>query len=263
MEYLLFTLIGLGVGIFGTLVGIGGGLICVPLFIFAMTDGGIWPYFTAAPQIVGTSLFIVLLNALSGSLAYLRQRRVFMRAAIPFALATLPGAFFGSYIADTFNGPRLYLYFGAFQLSMSIIMYWNATHKPRTDILEIPPDFKFNAALGIVSSMGVGFISSMFGIGGGVIHVPLLVYLLGFPVHIATATSQFILMISSAIGVVSHFYLSHIIWPPAIGIGLGATIGAQLGAKISRRTRSKVILVLLSCAMFALGVRLIFLSGAL
>ena len=66
---------------------------------------------------------------------------------------------------------------------MAVIMYWNSTHKPRTDIPELPDDFRYNRTPGILASLGVGFISSMFGIGGGVIHVLPAVYLLGFPVR--------------------------------------------------------------------------------
>lgn len=261
MEFVLFLLLGVGVGAFGTLVGIGGGLICMPIFILLMSDGGILPYFSSAPQIAGTSLVIVLANAVSGTLAYIRQKRVYFNAAIPFAIATLPGAFLGSYIVDKFTHEMLDLYFGAFLVVMAFIMYWNSTHKYHTDTKELPPNFKYNRSIGIFSSMGVGFLSSIFGIGGGVIHVPLMVYLLHFPVHVATATSHFVLAVSALSGVVSHFFLGHIVWIPAICIGLGACIGAQIGAKISKKTKSKVILALLSLAMFALGIRLMLLGS--
>ena len=89
-----------------------------------------------------------------------------------------------------------------------------------------------------------------------------MIYLLGFPVHIATATSHFVLAVSSFMGVVSHFMLDHIVWLPAISLGIGASIGAQLGAKLSKKTKPKLILILLSCAVFALGVRLILLGTA-
>ena len=118
IDILLFLILGLFVGTFGTLVGIGGGLICVPIFIFFLSDGGIYPYFHTAAQITGTSLVIVLSNALSGTLAYIRQQRVFFPAAVPFALATLPGAFLGSYIVDDFTGPMLYISYGSFLLVM-------------------------------------------------------------------------------------------------------------------------------------------------
>ena len=91
--------------------------------------------------------------------------------------------------------------------------------------------------------------------------MPLMVYLLGFPVHTATATSHFVLAVSALMGVLSHFILSHIVWVPALGIGIGAVIGAQIGAKISKKTKSKVILALLSLSMFVLGLRLIFVGS--
>ena len=261
MEIFFFLLLGLGVGTFGTLVGIGGGLICVPIFILFLSAGTSHPFFATAAQITGTSLVIVMANALSGTLAYIRQKRVYFPAAVPFALATLPGAFFGSYIVDRFNQPMLNLYFGIFLLFMASLMYINSRRKPPVDIDQLPENFTYNKSIGILSSFGVGFLSSIFGIGGGVIHVPLMIYLLGFPVHMATATSHFVLACSAAFGVVSHFMLDHIIWLPAICISIGAAIGAQIGAKISKKTKSKVILALLSLAMFALGCRLILMGS--
>lgn len=81
MDFFLFTLpLGAGVGIFGTLVGIGGGLILVPLFILCLPST-----FPEAPQVIGTSLFVAL-NALSGTFAYIRQRRVFLKLLFPLLL---------------------------------------------------------------------------------------------------------------------------------------------------------------------------------
>ncbi len=261
MEILLFLLLGTGVGIFGSLVGIGGGLICVPVFIFFMSEGGIYPYFSTAAQITGTSLFIVLANAMSGAWAYIRQKRVFFHSAIPFAIATLPGAFLGSWIVDKFTVGMLNLYYGIFIGCMAMLMYWNATRAKHENLLEIPEGFQYNRCIGIVASMGVGFLSSIFGVGGGIIHVPMMVYVLDFPVHIATATSCFILAVSALAGTVTHVLLDHVVWLPAICISIGAAIGAQIGARISRKTRSKTILILLSLAMLCVSVRLII-SGS-
>ena len=261
MEFLLFLLLGTGVGIFGSLVGIGGGLICVPVFIFFMSEGGIYPYFSTAAQITGTSLFIVLANAMSGAWAYIRQKRVFFHAAIPFAIATLPGAFLGSWIVDKFTVGMLNLYYGIFIGCMAMLMYWNATRAKHENMLAVPEGFQYNRSIGIVASMGVGFLSSIFGVGGGIIHVPMMVYVLDFPVHIATATSCFILAVSALGGTVTHVLLDHVVWLPAVCISIGAAAGAQIGARISRRTRSKTILVLLALAMLCVSVRLII-SGS-
>ena len=86
----------------------------------------------------------------------------------------------------------------------------------------------------------------------------MMVFILGFPAHIAVATSTFILMVSSAVGVVSHAFLDHIVWIPAIAVGCGAMVGAQIGALISKKSRPRIIIVLLSCVMFLLGGQFIY-----
>ncbi len=151
MDIILFLLLGIGVGTFGTLVGIGGGLICVPIFILFLSDGGVYPYFHTAGQIAGTSLVVVMANAMSGTLAYIRQKRVLFSAAIPFAIATLPGAVLGSWIVSNFSTETLDLYFGIFLLLMSIIMYWNSTHKPVSNAMDVSEDFHYNRTLGIIA----------------------------------------------------------------------------------------------------------------
>lgn len=256
MEVILLFLLGLAIGTFGTLVGIGGGLIMIPLFLLAMTPST----FTTAQQAIGTSLFVVFLNALSGTYAYIRQKKVFFDAAISFALATIPGAFLGSYLADYFTGAGFSMTFGTFLIAMSFIMYWKSATKRATATAFDKETFTYNKTLGIIISGIVGFLSSILGIGGGVVHVPLMIYALGFPAHVATATSHAVLAVSSFTGVLSHYLLDHIVWIPAVSIGIGAVLGAQYGAKLSKKTKPKSIVILLSAALLCLGLRLIFLT---
>lgn len=259
LEFVLLFILGIGVGTFGTLVGIGGGLIMIPIFTYFLTPS----IFQSAPEIIGTSLFGVFLNAISGTIAYIRQHRVYFKAAVPFALATLPGAYLGGIAADYFTGPTFGLAYGSFLLITSFIMYWNSNNKKVVAGHFDESAFKRYRWLGIFLSMGVGFISSIFGIGGGVVHVPVMIYILSFPPHMATATSHFVLAVSSFMGVISHIIMEHIVWKPAIAVGIGAVIGAQIGAKLSRSTRPRIIVVLLSLAMFLLGVRMVTESGLL
>ena len=104
LDFIELFILGIGVGSFGALVGIGGGLIMVPLFMyFMMPPSG--STFANVQEVVGTSLFGVLLNALSGTWAYFRQKRIILSVAMPFALATVPGAFLGSYVSEWFSAP--------------------------------------------------------------------------------------------------------------------------------------------------------------
>lgn len=239
------------VGSFGALMGIGGGLLMIPIFLFVLN----YP----AQQTIGTSLFIVFLNALSGTIAYLYQKKIFQHAAIRFGIATIPGAFLGGYAAQYFTGTGFSLAFGTFLILMSILIALKSVPKGTSEEFD-EKTFQYNSSLGIVSSIGVGFLSSILGVGGGLIHVPLMIYLLNFPTHIATATSTCILAISSFSGVISHFMLGHVLWIPAICIGGGAILGAQIGAKMAKKTKARVIVHVLAVLIFSMGIKFVLTS---
>lgn len=249
----LFSL-GFLVGAFGTLIGVGGGIIFVPVFLLV---------FHWTPQAsIGTSLAVVFFNAISGSIAYIRQKKVYYDAAIRFALATLPGAFIGSYLAEYFTNSSFRIAFGILLMVMAALTYFRPSKKSeQTDFDE--KSFHYNRTQGIVLSALVGFLSSILGIGGGIIHVPAMVYLLSFPPHIATATSHFVLAISSLFGVISHFLLDNILVKPALIIGSGAILGAQLGARLSLKVKSRSIMLILAISLFLLGLRLILTANSI
>lgn len=112
--------------------------------------------------------------------------------------------------------------------------------------------------LGVVCSFFVGFISSIFGIGGGIVHVPMMVFILGFPPQIAVATSTFVLFVSAVMGVSSHALLGHIIWGPALMIGVGCVVGAQIGARIAKKSRPRILVLLLSFLVFLIALEFIW-----
>ncbi|MDP2726854.1 MAG: sulfite exporter TauE/SafE family protein, partial [Dehalococcoidia bacterium] len=83
-------------------------------------------------------------------------------------------------------------------------------------------------------------------------------HLFFFPAHIATATSQFILAITTGVGAASHLALGHVLLGPALSMGVGVVVGAPLGAALSRRLRGTLIVRLLSLALILAGARLIW-----
>ncbi len=258
LELIEYLILGVGVGTFGALLGLGGGIILVPLFMMFM----IAPHgttFDNVQQVVGTSLFVVLCNSISGTFAYIRQKRIFMRAALPFAIATMPGAFLGGYISEWFSGPSFSLFFGISLMCLAAVMIFRANAKKGLKTVdEFDPQGDLNIKLGVVCSFFVGFLSSILGIGGGIIHVPMMTFVLGFPAQIAVATSTFALMVSAVVGVASHALLHHIIWGPAVMIGVGAVAGAQIGAMISKKSKPKMLVTLLSIVMVLLGAQFIW-----
>lgn len=254
MGLLGFVLLGVAVATLGTIIGAGGGIIFVPVFLY------FFPEWTPA-MVVGTSLFTVTCNAISGSIAYVKQKKVLYSAAILFSIATFPGAILGAKSIAYLNEMEFRFWFGLFLVFISgLIGYKNYNKGVRKEESLTLEELTYNKPLGVVISMVVGFISSIFGIGGGLIHVPALIYLMGFPTHMATATSHFILAISTFIGSVTHFMENHIVFAVAIPCSIGAIIGAQLGAYISKRLQARTILMGLSVGVGLLGLRLIYTS---
>lgn len=253
MEVAGFLALGVLVGLLGALLGIGGGMVIVPLLVF------VWDY---EPQLaIGTSVLVVLLNAVSGTWGYIRQKKVCVDAALKFAVATVPGAFLGSYAAEYLQGRLFYLVFGAFFALAAINMYRKANREStiqtfRDDVPEV-----YNWQLGVLCSIGVGFLASILGIGGGIVHVPFMVYVLNFPVHVAIATSTCILAVSSLAGLVSHAMLGHIVWTSGLAIGAGAFIGAQGGVALAQRLQSGILMKLASVLVLITGIK--FLMNAL
>jgi uncharacterized membrane protein YfcA len=263
VEIATLAAAGFFAGIFGTMVGIGGGIIFVPVFLL---------FFHFTPQeAIGTSLVAVFFNALSGSISYLRQKRVDIRSGWKFALATLPGAGLGAWVARFFNSMVLELVFGLLLVAVAIFISLRGEPRQRDQkdnaytrtLVDYRGEvFKYSprVGVGIGLSFLVGILSSLLGIGGGIIHVPALIFLLGFPVHIATATSHFVLAISTLFGGGAHLALGNVLIVPAIIVAALAIPGAQLGAILSRRAKGRLIARLLAVALLLGGVRLLLKS---
>jgi uncharacterized membrane protein YfcA len=121
--------------------------------------------------------------------------------------------------------------------------------------------FRADVRLGALLSVGVGFLSSFLGIGGGVVHVPLLVAVLGFPTHIATATSHFVLTFMALTATITHVlagtFHHGLGLRRAAALSVGVVIGAQLGAHLSQRLSGRLIHRLLAAGLLVLGVRLV------
>ncbi|HYC29750.1 MAG TPA: sulfite exporter TauE/SafE family protein, partial [Chitinophagaceae bacterium] len=188
MTQILFLIgIGLAVGCIGTLIGAGGGFILVPVLLF------IFP--KLPPEAVTSiSLGVVFLNATSGSIAYAKMRRIDYKSAAMFALATLPGAVLGAYFTSAIPRHVFDILLGALLILIAAFLLikpqyrkplkgsqtWGIVHRSVTDNKGNHYEYSFNKWTGIGLSFVVGYISSLLGIGGGIIHVPALTSLLNF-----------------------------------------------------------------------------------
>lgn len=250
---MIFLLIGLFIGTLGTLVGAGGGFILIPVLMYY------YPTFTPA-KIAAISMLAVCLNAISGSIAYTLKKQIHWKSAFLFSLAAAPGVFMGTALNSFVDRKSFVLVFGILIICLAIYTYL----KSRQQIILIKENEqgfildKKKAYLGTGISVIVGVVSSFLGIGGGIIHVPLLGTVLNYPIHLAAGTSHFILALSSALAVFDHWTRHNygtidvvIIW--MLG---GIILGAQLGAALSKYVESHRILKILSAALLIGGIRL-------
>jgi uncharacterized membrane protein YfcA len=239
--------IGFIVGTLGTIIGSGGGFLLVPILL--LLD----PHM--APQVVtGISLAVVFFNAASGSFAYARMGRIEYKGGIAFAIAALPGAVGGAYL--TSHIPRRVFdgIFGCLMVAASV--YLMTTAEEKTEGAQLGT---YNMWLGVAISVGVGFLSSVLGIGGGIIHVPALTHALQFPVHIATATSHFVLTFTALAATLIHLANGTLTgqWSEILWISVGAIAGAQAGAQLSSRVKGSWILRGLAAGLGLLGIRIL------
>jgi uncharacterized membrane protein YfcA len=274
-EYLWLFPLGLLIGTFGTLIGAGGGFILVPILLLVYPN-------EKAELITSISLAVVFFNAMSGSAAYARMKRVDYKSGVIFSPATIPGATVGALATSHVSRGAFDLLFGLLMVLAAIYLWVSATKRPVvdsefkvdasletnrsrwtvrhfTDTEGVHYRYSFDPLIGIVLSVFVGFISSLLGVGGGFIHVPVLARLLNFPVHIATATSHFVLAIMALTGTLVHIAQGaflHGVRRTAI-LAIGVVLGAQAGALLSNRVGGKMIIRGLAVALAFVGVRLI------
>jgi uncharacterized membrane protein YfcA len=245
-------LIGLGllVGAYGTLIGVGGALVLVPVLLFLYPD--------ASPLVItGVSLAIVLVNAIGATFAYARQRRADYRNGLVFAVGTVPGVLLGIFTLQFISRPSFTLVFGLAMVLISAFLIFRG--EPATKAESLNGSYHCNRPLGFSISIGAGYLAGLLGIGGGIIHVPIMVYIMCFPTHVATATSSFILVFTGITGTLTHLsqgsYGSD--WAVILWLAAGVVVGSQLGARLSKRLHGRTLIRLLAAALALTGLRLI------
>jgi uncharacterized membrane protein YfcA len=261
VEFAKLAPLGFAVGLYGTLIGAGGGFVLVPVLLLLMHDAD-------AATVTSMSLAVVFFNAYSGSLAYVRTRRIDYFAALIFVLAGLPGAVLGPILTHEIPRAGFEPVFGVVLLAAGIWLAWRplgasidpaAAQPARESGLE-PRNGYFNTRLGAVSGAYIGLVSSLLGIGGGVIQVPFMVRVLRFPPHVATATSQLVLAVLALVATLSHLALDAYRegLDETMYLAVGVMMGAPIGALISARVRGSLIVRLLALALCLVGLRLVF-----
>ena len=239
--------------LFGALVGFalgltggGGSIFAVPLLVYGLSVN--------AHQAVGISLAAVGSTALFGAVQRMRAGQTEVRIGLVFAVFGMAGAPLGSWMSRRTPEPVLLLLFSALMLSIAIRMWRTARRKLAPSAPAHPGlseeegrscrreaggrlHFTSRCAL-VMAGIGIatGILSGLFGVGGGFIIVPALIFFTGMEMHRAVATSLLVIALVSSSGVISFVWATHHLDLALTGVFvLGGVAGVSAGTELGRR----------------------------
>ena len=268
LYYLLSSLI---TSTLGTLIGAGGSALLGPLLL--LTETSIEP-----KNIIGTTLACVVVNSISGSYRYLNIGTVDIKSGGIFSLIGIPFSVFAALTLIVIDTTNFKVIFGITLILITIFMFLqsrkNGTqlqsdgfkklnnyffNERRSLKTKAGEEYNYSFSMGIAAFYNIflGFVATFFGIGGGIIRTPLLIYVSGFPVKIATATSVFSLLFTSLAGTIMYWVNGYFSLPLFLPAAVGAIIGAQIGAMLSKIISGMWILRILGIMLFIMGIALI------
>jgi uncharacterized membrane protein YfcA len=255
---------GAGAGFASGLLGIGGGLIMVPITYWVVAGMGISPAI-AIRIAFGTSLLVMLPTAISGTWEHNKKKAIRWKAALILGPCGLVGALAGSTLAAHLSSGILKAGFGGFVLAVALWMGLGVMPKLMREVKEPRDDSLPLAACGFP----IGMVAGLTGLGGGVLMVPALVLAFNFPMHIAIGTSVAAIIFTSLGGSVGYVinglgvpgvlphsigYVNLIIW-----VCLAATSIplARVGSRTAHALPAKQLRYIFIAFMVYVGLRMI------
>ena len=248
-SVLLFLALAVAATIFGSMVGLGGGIVLVPVLVFL----GLPPQVASSGSLVAT-----LCNAITSTMVYAQQKRIEYRHGLKLGLLAAPGSVLGAVISADADLDVYRILLAVTLISAAVYVCIRSRLRSRP-----PPPAQVIVALSVVSSFFAGVVSSFFGIGGGVVFVPLLVILFGMSILRAAPTSMFALLLTSTVGVATHGTLGNSDAVLPLALAAGGLIGGMLGARISLIVGGRYLGIMAVAAMLSAAIKLAWDAGSL
>lgn len=268
---ILLFFIGIAVSTLASMVGLGGGVLFIPILILI---------FQLDPdKTVGTSVFCMTLTTFSATIGYWRHKCVNVKLGLAYDIFDIPGIILGAWLTEILPGYVLEIACGiaVSLLALMVIFKKNSKSSEKTSqtktnnqSCDIPAesspnpqkyDFSFafkgqNLKWVVISSFLGGLMTGMVGLGGGTVDTTTMI-LLGVPVQMAAGSSSFAMLITNAFGFGTHALLGNVDWFYAIPMGLGALIGAQLGSNWATKVDSNILRKILGAVALYTGIQLL------
>jgi uncharacterized protein len=263
LTLILIFLIALLVGLLGSMLGIGGGVLIIPLLTILFNI----PIKTA----IGASIISVIATSSAAGAVYVGHGMTHTRLAMILEIATTLGALAGG-ITGVLVNPR-YLY-AVFALVLLYVVYsmrglahgegrYTATGTLDTTFMDPLTGREVTYGVhrlptGLFASFIAGNISGLLGIGGGIIKVPIMSLVMGMPLKAAIATSNFMIGVTAATSAIIYYQHGYIVPTIAVPTALGVLLGAQIGPRIGGRARSDTLKIIFQLLLLFFAVQMIW-----
>ena len=226
LQSILAVLSGGVVGFTLGLIGGGGSIMATPLLLYVV---GLQPHVA-----IGTGALAVSVNAFANFAGHARAGNVRWRDAAIFAAVGMAGALIGSWFGKSFDGQRLLFLFALLMVAVGVLMLRKGSAKPSAPATEAH-DPAGRVMLVAACALGVGLLSGFFGIGGGFLIVPGLLFSTGMPMLFAVGSSLLAVGAFGLTTAVSYASSGLIDWVVAAEYVVGGLAGGYLGMQLACR----------------------------
>lgn len=211
----------------------------------------------AALVSVSTSLVLNLVTALFATIVYFRKKLVDLGLAFAFVPGIVAGSFLGGAMGNFVDATVVLWLFVAFLLGAGgrmVATHWEGAEPEAAGRRRPAPAM---VAIIVIFSFGVGVLSGLLGVGGGILIVPFLIFAYKVPTKLSAGTAGFVVIFSSLFGVLGHSAFGHLDATLILATLVAVALGANLGARLMVRTRTGWVKVGFGLIMWAFAVQLI------
>ncbi|MCM8809668.1 MAG: sulfite exporter TauE/SafE family protein [Candidatus Omnitrophica bacterium] len=228
------TLIGLITGFFAGFIcglfGMGGGSLMVPMIYHFF--GYLFPVNSRMKISIGTSLFVIIFSSISAIITYFKNKKIKTNLIFFIVPSGIIGSQLGAFLTSKLDDESVKYIFIFLTTTLGIRMFFASEN----DKNENPESNSYNKLAGILIGFFSGFISSVCGVGGAVLIIPLLYIFLKIPIHYAIGTALIVILFNSISGSIAYIIRNLVNLKIGLLLSITSVIGAQIGAKIGIKT---------------------------
>lgn len=233
----LNLLLGAGLGVFGGLLGIGGGLVAIPVLSFM--------YGMDQHTAQGTALIMIAPNVLIGFLRYRQRNPIDLRLTGLLCLLAMPITALSAHGATHIAADTLRLTFAMLLIALVLYAVWRMRRPRRADAKAAWP-MRYFPAIGVLS----GFMSGLFTVGGGLVTVPAMTDLFGMKQTQAQGIAMALVVPGALVALVSYAHAGYVNWPVGLALSLGGIVSVSWGVALAHALPAGVLRLIFCAVLF-------------